>query len=80
MIRPPGSDGPAPRDPRTPAQIDARGTENERSLELELELKERREQRDGGSGAPSWIAAVLFVATDGAFLLIVGWVVRRRDR
>jgi hypothetical protein len=80
VIRPPESDGPAPRDPRMPALPDPPGSEHERSLALEIEMKERREQRDGGSEAPSWIAAAVFIATAGVFVLVLGWASRRRDR
>jgi hypothetical protein len=80
VIRPPGGDAPAPGDVRMPAPADARGTEHDRSLALDLEVSERREQRDGGSDTPSWIAAVLFVATAAVFLLVFGWAARRRDR
>jgi hypothetical protein len=80
VIRQPGGDAPEiPGGGRIPPPPD-RGSDVDRNLDLELEMKERRERRDGGSATPSWLAAAVFVAAGGFLLVLVTWALRRRDR
>jgi hypothetical protein len=78
--RPPAVAAPAdsrlPR-PLRPTQDDALRTEHDR-IDLDLDLKERRERRgEGESIESSWVAAVIFVMAGAALLLVITWVRRR---
>jgi hypothetical protein len=81
VFGPPVVETSGPRgDPRSTGRRDDPRTENERGLDLELDLEERRELKDRGAKKPQWLAAGIFVAGGGVLLLLVAWALRRRDR
>jgi hypothetical protein len=66
--------------PLPPPPPDDRASEPDRRIDLDLDLKERRESRGGDSSSSAWLAAAVFVAAGVILFLLVTWVFRRGGR